>query len=193
MSSRNDEIKEAIKDSSHDFVNIVWPIVKDRFGGGTIIPVEITTKYEFAKELDMLAGIDAWHILENRMGLRGIASRVQWGRPYNTFTIRIALASGHDTEYQKRLYALNNPDLNLIYPHITCQAYLDKKGGNLLSAAIIKTKDLMSIFNECYNLFKPQKAPGGNMFKAIPWLLFEAMEEQELIEFYSYYQSEEYH
>lgn len=133
-----------LRDSAKDFVEIAWPRIKTLplIGGGELQPVEASSDAEFAKTLDMLAGIDAWQVLTSPGAMRGLASRVQWGHPYNSFTVRVALPSGADTEYHKRIRALENRELGYLYPHLTVQAYLDKRGGKLLSAAVVRTEAL---------------------------------------------------
>jgi hypothetical protein len=84
-------VTQLLGQSASDFVNIVWPVVKGLplIGGGQLQPVEASSDAEFAKTLDMLAGIDAWQVLSSPMAMRGLASRVQWGQAHNTFTVRI--------------------------------------------------------------------------------------------------------
>lgn len=162
-------VRTAMKASSQDFVNIVWPIIADRLGGGSIIPIEVVTESDFAKELDMLGGIDAWHVMGDRNGIRGIASRVQWGVDYRTFTVRWKLASGNKTEWDKRMYAIAHPELGLITPAVTVQAYIDKRGGSLLSAGIVRTTDLFKAAAEIDDKWKTRSAPDGNRFRYINW------------------------
>lgn len=66
-----------MKVPSH-FLKDVWPaICNDEFiGGGTLTPVEGVTDADFARQLDIAGGIDAWQLV-NSGGIRGIASRVQ--------------------------------------------------------------------------------------------------------------------
>jgi hypothetical protein len=137
-------VTQLLSQSASDFVNIVWPVVKELplIGGGQLQPVEASSDAEFAKTLDMLAGIDAWQVLTSPAAMRGLASRVQWGQAHNSFTVRIALPSGAETEYHKRIRALDQPDQGFLYPHLTVQAYLDQQGGALLSAAVVRTADL---------------------------------------------------
>lgn len=58
-------VTRLLSQSASDFVNIVWPAVKGLplIGGGQLQPVEASSDAEFAKTLDMLAGIDAWQVL----------------------------------------------------------------------------------------------------------------------------------
>jgi hypothetical protein len=139
--------------SSLHFISHVWPIIGEVIGGGEIIPVEGVTDSSFAKNLDMIAGIDAWQIFKNDDGMkcmRGIASRVQWYRkewarsyPFNTFTIRYSLVSGSDTEYDKRVYAINNKNDYILFPAITIQSYLSEIGLPIFSIGVIFTKELI--------------------------------------------------
>jgi len=174
-------IKEIISKSAKDFQDIVWPRLKDKIGGGKIIPVETVTDNIFAKEIDTLAGIDAWHIYKNGMGMRGIASRVQWrinngkiapgfGKyGYQTFTIRHKLANGGNTEYQKRMYAINSDVDRFLFPDLTIQAYLENPEGEFLSAAVIQTRELFEIImtHPQWNDYKI--VAGGNEMLVIKW------------------------
>lgn len=139
-------VTHLLSQSASDFVNIVWPTVKalPLIGGGQLQPVEASSDAEFAKTLDMLAGIDAWQVLASPAAMRDLASRVQWGQAHNSFTVRIALPSGGETEYHKRIRALNQPEQGFLYPQLTVQAYLDQPGGTLLSAAVVRTADLFA-------------------------------------------------
>lgn len=113
--------------------------------------------------LDKLSGID--YIRENENGLQGIAARVQWGKNWNTFTIRTKRYSGTKTELEKRLYAIEN---GYFYPAFTLQAYFDNRlNNNLLSIAIIKTIDLYNIYQNNFELFENNKS--DNEFNFIRW------------------------
>ena len=74
----------------------------------------------------------------------GIASRVQVGTSWRSFTIRMALDSGAETEYAKRLRALMGDPGRWLFPYLTCQAYLKTWDGPLLSAAVAKTSDIIT-------------------------------------------------
>jgi hypothetical protein len=131
--------------SAADFQSIVWPAlsVDPRFGGGDLRSVEATTTEQFADELDTLSGIDGWQIMRDLRVMRGLASRVQWGRDYRSFTVRCARASGAETEFAKRLNAIRDRSEGYLFPHWTIQAYLDERGGRLLSAAAVPTERLI--------------------------------------------------
>jgi len=145
-------VAKKLKASSRDFLRVVWPAIAKQMGGGKIYPVESVTQSGFAKELDVLAGIDVWHVIENE-GMRGIASRVQWPKdgypPFDTFSVRLSVSSGQPTEFQKRLNAIRNRDRGYLLPEFTVQAYVAKPAGEgqLLSAAVVKTSSLISLLN----------------------------------------------
>lgn len=132
-----------LSDSAYDFNRLVWPVIKMGMGGGELVAVETVANNDFAKQLDLLSGIDAWHVQEG-CGLRGIASRVQWGdKCWETFTIRMARDSGAATEYQKRLNAIESTD-GWLYPVLTVQAYVTtRRTGKLLGCAVARTVDII--------------------------------------------------
>ena len=138
--------------SAFDFTRVVWPALAPKLGGGEIVPIEAVSHAGFNKELDTLAGIDAWLIRRGKASICGVASRVQWGRAWNTFTIRISRPSGASTEYEKRLRAIDNRDHGFLYPHYTIQGYIeDPKGeGELLSACAVRTLDLFTMARRAY-------------------------------------------
>ncbi len=132
--------------SAADFVHTVWPAIQHDplVGGGKIRPVEANAARDFKDELDLLAGIDAWQVMNQPGAIRGLASRVQWTEEnHRSFTTRYARPSGAETEYQKRLMALNARQDGYVFPHLTVQAFLTGQGGRLRSAAVVKTEDLM--------------------------------------------------
>jgi len=142
----NNNWKDDLKWSSKAFQNLVWPHLKN-FLNGRLIFVEQITKSDFARDLDSISGIDAWHIIDDT-GIRGIASRVQVcpppQKPFNTFTIRKSRDSGVETEYQKRLRCFNSKE-GWLYPVLTVQAYItQKENPSLLSFAIAYTKDIFN-------------------------------------------------
>ena len=111
---------------------------------------------------DKYSGID--YLRKNNIGIQGIASRVQFGNDWNTFTIRARRISGAKTEYEKRKEQI---DKGYIFPYYTLQAYFDnRKDLNLLSVCIIKTIDL---YNEIENNMHVKTKTSDNVFKFISW------------------------
>ena len=139
-------IETKIARSAEVFQQVVWPeVAKTEFGGGEIVPVEAVTDQELALQLDQMAGIDAWHLMKNGRGVRGIASRVQIsdGNPFDTFTIRYSRMTGRDTEWHK-LKRITSGEDGAIAPHMHVHAYIDGwQTRNLLSWGVCKTKDLV--------------------------------------------------
>ena len=159
-------VRQDLSRSAAAFRNIVWPQIAMWFGGGHLETVEAVTASQMAKDLDILAGIDAWHI---DGAVRGIASRIQYGIPYNTFTVRMKRSSGIETEYAKRLQAIES-DNGWLYPHITVQAYIDHD--ILLSAAACRTADLIRYIRDNLSSIKMKSATdNGNSaeFAIVTW------------------------
>lgn len=112
--------------------------------------------------MDVQAGID--YLSVNDYGMRGLAVRVQWGVPYNTFTIRKSRPSGVKTEYEKRTYQIEN---GYIYPEFTIQCYFDnKEKNNLISMAVVRTVDLYQALKTSDNI---ETLQSNNEFLAIHW------------------------
>ena len=85
----------------------------------TITDFEYIRPGELAQVLDMRCGID--YLLVTADGVRGIASRIQHGHCWRTFTVRASKTNGATTEYEKRSVALLH---DFIYPYWTVQAYI---------------------------------------------------------------------
>jgi len=129
---------------------------------GTIHIVEHQDN-EILMLLDQKSGID--YISETNHGLQGIAWRAQWGRAWNTFTIRKIRYTGSETEFSKRIQQI---DSSYLHPAYTMQGYFDNRiDNNLLSVALIKTDRLYQFIND-----HPDKSPtreSDNIFYYIDW------------------------
>lgn len=178
----NNPLLQVLSQSAADFQNVVWPVVSQFpvVGGGILRPVEAVATADFKDDLDLLAGIDAWQVDRGIPMMRGLASRVQWGGRYDTFSIRYRLPSGQPTEFAKRLTSIQNKDKGHLLPHFTVQAYLDQAGGNLLSCAVIETEALFSVAQDMDNkgIFKNsyhqdkfgiKTLPNGTEFIYLQW------------------------
>lgn len=139
------EVERDLSDSAYDFLRVVWPAVAESCNGGRFIPVEATGNQGLVADFDVLAGIDAWQMLDDRGAMRGIASRVQWGdHAWDTFTIRKSRFNGSVTEFGKRLFALDHPAKGYLRPHLFIQAYVsERRTGRLLSAATCLSDELI--------------------------------------------------
>lgn len=177
------DVAHDLTQSADAFVRIVWPAIERIAGGGRLVPVEAVTTDDITRAFDVLAGIDAWQIAGG--GIRGIASRVQWGpKAWDTFTIRYERRTGAETEYTKRLRALTEIDRGWLTPHITVQAYINCE--ELLACGLVRTADLFSFVRE-YELanghfplagdvrdkrracYLQQNGGDGNLFIVVPW------------------------
>ncbi len=124
--------------------------------GDRIISIE-DSENDVLQLFDKYSGVDAVQITKDKQ-IRGMAMRVQYGRAWDTFTIRFKRSSGAKTEYEKRVDAIKNEKF---YPHLTVQCYLSNDTNDILSVGIIKTKDL---YNQ---LIMTQTRPAfedGNIF-----------------------------
>jgi len=78
---------------------------------------------DLRKKMDMYAGIDMCTIDRQNQVIQGIASRIQRGPCWRTFTIRAITDNGSlNTELKKRALAIKNGDM---YPTWTVQAYIN--------------------------------------------------------------------
>lgn len=149
--------------SARDLIDNVWPVIGPLMQGGDLIPVEDVTDDQMARHLDVYAGIDAWQVLpDDQMGaVRGIASRVRYGRAYNDFTVRAVLPSGAPTEWHKRLYAHTHPHLKLLTPQWSITAYLADVGGPVTSVAAVKTESLIQYIIDHFDALPLRYARNG--------------------------------
>lgn len=169
-----DDVAVSLKQSSEAFLRFVWPAIAPVLGGGELVPVESVTASEMARNLDILAGIDAW-MVKGHFGMVGIASRVQeCPKAWDSFTIRMSRTSGAETEYAKRLRALQAPPGKWLSPYLICQGYvLSWDDGPLLSAAIARMADVISCISR--GLYK-MKSVGNARFAPVFW---RTMQEQK--------------
>jgi hypothetical protein len=132
-----------MSESSYAFKTHVWPEVRSWCREGRLEIVESSTAKGLLHDFDTLAGIDAWQLLDDHGYMRGIASRVQVGAAWGTFTVRKSRSSGARTEFEKRVEAIRKQREGALYPALTIHAYVrDYRNGPLLSAAMVYTADL---------------------------------------------------
>lgn len=153
-----DCVKRDMDWSARLFSDAVWPLISGCLGGGELLKMEGRPDLELARDLDMKAGIDGWHIHVN--GMRGIASRIQTmetarrKEPYNTFTVRLRRDSGAKTEYEKRLFAIENKIGGWIYPALTVQAYAATKRGPIISCGVARTADIIAFIQQGHHTIR---------------------------------------
>lgn len=174
------DFHQDLSDSAAAFLRVVWPAISNMVGGGRIYPIETVTNDLMTEMLDKYSGIDAWHLSDGRQ-LRGIASRVQWGNAWNTFTVRYSRDTGSKTEYEKRKTDIDSGS-GWLYPHLTVQAFVDgdkKSNGDLLSVAVIKTASLIDACSKIVAKQVPDRCGGirrtGNaVFIWVSWSYLQA-------------------
>lgn len=139
MHDRNEQLL-----SSSHFATLVWPVIGPMIGGGTIISVE-SLDSNLSMHLDVLAGIDALQVYNGM--IRGLATRVQYGTPWASFTLRHKRTSGARTELAKRLDAIRNPQDGIMYPAIQIQAYISSRtDGRLYHVCAAHTVDILEAY-----------------------------------------------
>lgn len=155
--------KQCLSDSISDYQQHIRPVL-EKLLDGRLISVEGDTLNQTAELLDTLAGIDLWWVNEQH-GMRGIASRIQPGRNWRTFTIRKERDSGTKTEYEKRKHAIDN---EFLYPAITYQAYVGEHG---VSIGIVHTKSLIDSIERgiCYEQKTGAAQRGQATFFVVAW------------------------
>jgi hypothetical protein len=140
----NEDVTRDMSWSAQAFVRFVWPVVAPWCGGGELKPVESVSASGLVRDLDVLAGIDAWQLLHDRGYMRGVASRVQDRRMYGTFTVRYRRHGDATTEFEKRRAAIRDRDAGALYPALTVQGYVaDKARGPLIGAGMARTVDII--------------------------------------------------
>lgn len=172
------DVARDLSDSAYDFKRVVWPVVSQWCQGGHLQPVEAVSSTEFEKQLDMMSGIDAWQIVDN-VGIRGIASRVQWppdynGRPgfFETFTVRRSRATGAPTEWDKRANVIEDR-CGFLRPALIVHAYIrpPRRQGGLNYACMVRSDDLWSLATEDMKgraWYEKPNPTDGNIFAVFP-------------------------
>jgi hypothetical protein len=129
---------------------------------GRLINIE-TSDEEVLALMDIYSGIDAVRCHDKR--LQGIAWRAQWGKAWNTFTIRQQRFSGAKTELEKRIESIEH---GYFFPAFTMQAYFDNCFDlNCLSVGVIKTVDLFELYKTKPEIFKQRQS--DNLFLFVEW------------------------
>lgn len=159
--------------SVSDFERAVKPQLMKVLDADKIESIESHTSKEMKNILDENAGIDLW-VVHKDGTIRGLASRVQWGHNFKTFTIRKSRETGAETEYEKRKRSIDN---DALYPHYTCHSYFDTKEGDLLGFAVCKTVDLFDAIDNGY--FRVNRTTNAD-FYIIKWDDVDTIDVQQL-------------
>lgn len=143
------------------------PDIRQWLPKGQVVPVEAHTDVPALAIVDRQAGIDAWLVTD---GVQGIASRVQYGVPRDSFTIRVSRPMGARTELEKRLAALQDPLSHYVLPHYTVQAYVIRpRTGRLLLALVVETEQLLRFIVENPNLLERRRNPEDGTEFVVVW------------------------
>lgn len=141
--------KPSLQTSLYDLERVVWPAISPLVGGGKFSPWEGAFENEMQRTLDIFGGVDWIQHLDNGT-IQTWATRVQWGQDWSTFTIRESREYGTRTELAKRIQQVETE--GCLYPTYTLQAYIsEKRVGQLLSVAFVKTKELISYIQQAPN------------------------------------------
>lgn len=154
------------------FREVILPVVEENLiEFGEVWQVE-GIEIDALRQMDF-AGTD---YLYNDKGIRGLAVRIQHdGNDWQSFTLRYwTPASLFNTEYAKKLEAM---DSGAFLPEWTIHAYLDKNE-EILSIAVVKTKDLLKYCQEGKRKKPQTNKKDGTKFYAIFWddLQYEGIE-----------------
>ena len=167
------DVARDLSGSADAFIRLVVPKLVELYGGRFESSEHVAAE-GFARDLDVLAGIDAWHT--SAEGMRGVASRVQFtDQSWDTFTIRYRRASGAETEYAKRLRAIERACDGWLLPHLTVQAYVSPCRRRLVSLGVVETALLYETAtrglatDDKRAAFVQTNPADGNEFLVIPW------------------------
>ena len=162
------DFKTDLRDSITDFKRLVQPKLIDLgFIEGRIRHVESNNPDAMCSELDRIAGIDAW-VVNSKKGIFGLSSRIQWGIPYDTFTIRKRRTSGARTEYAKHTEAMSSGGVR---GQIMVQAYVTRRNdptSELRAVAVASDEDIWALIGQGL-CFDEKNTDDDNEFIVISW------------------------
>ena len=141
-----DTFKQSMTKTISDFNEKVLPVLNKNYSNMKFVEVEGNVNNEIADDFDRYAGIDIYRVRPEVGEMIGIASRIQRGRVWRSFTVRKERKSGSLTEFEKRRQAIKKKSL---YPLLTMQAYIEERNRNVV-IGLVRTEDLID-FIEKYN------------------------------------------
>ena len=142
--SRGRYWKTDMEQSADSFSTTVWPAIAPMMSGGRFVTTEGNMADDLRRSLDMLAGIDGYHVTSD--GMRGVSCRVQDAtKSWDTFTVRYRRTTGTETEYAKTRRHIDEVEKGWAVSALTIQAYV--KSGSLLGAGVVRTRDLYTAVN----------------------------------------------
>jgi len=166
------KVDRRIENTRNNFERFVWPEVRDLLAPNSqyvdLIPTEGVDD-NLRNAFDTISGVDFWAVKSGNE-MVSIASRVQPGHEFPTFTVRYELESGNDTEHQKRMKQYHSKLSHL--PTYTVQAYIDPTIEALQNFAFVETKQLYDyISRELCPIGKDEvvERRGEANFYAVEW------------------------
>ena len=152
------DVKRDANKSLAAFANFVKPALQIAFGAKKILPTE-RHENELETELDRNAGIDGVVVTSDGSPF-AYASRVQFGKNYESFSIRRSRPNGTPTEWQK----LKNPLSMKPAFHIHSFVADNEKSAIV---GIVQTADLIRYIRQ--NPHQWRTAPSGETFFVVPF------------------------
>jgi hypothetical protein len=167
MSSES-QWRDDLATSTRQFQEIVWPQIKDWFGGDPELYPAEGKDDPLYRSFDTDMGADFW-LVDNDAGMASIAARVQDQYEYETFTVRYSRSSGAATEHQKRMRQLAS---SYELPTWTIQAYVEPVLESVQNVAACRTDRLFEYIKSKGEPsvdwpLKPSNE--SEMFYAVPW------------------------
>ena len=160
-----DTFEQSMTKTMSDFDSKVLPILKKKYPGMKYVEIEGRANDKVTRDFDIYAGIDVYRVRPDVYEMIGIASRIQRGKVWRTFTVRKSRNSGTVTEYAKRKRAIHTGSL---YPALTLQAYID---GEKVIIGMVRTRDLIDYIDKYNPQVKKtgQDQRGQAEFYICPW------------------------
>lgn len=147
--------------SIQQFNSFTAPAIKKALGAKKIISTE-QHKNEIEKFLDQEAGIDAFIVIEGNT-IYPVACRLQFGKCYESFSIRRSRPSGAITEHSKLVEAFRTKGL---MPKYHFQGFVDANE----QTAIVATTETIELLKYVEKHQKQWRtAPSGETFYYCPW------------------------
>ena len=151
---------------SAEYVKQAEPHLRFMLNGGKILRVEGKAE-EVCKALDIVCGTDYIYVYPDKHHAWGMACRVQKYDRAN-FTIRKAVESGAQTEFDKRRLAISKGG---IYPFLTMQMFVDDDAHVIRRIGIAKTIDIIDALDKGMGIEKKVTRDDGgkSTFLYVEW------------------------
>ncbi|MBQ3451793.1 MAG: hypothetical protein IJG32_05985 [Selenomonadaceae bacterium] len=152
--------KQDQEKSLRGFEKFIVPVLKTAFGAEAVYSTERHNN-NFETQLDCDFGIDALIVVDGT--IYPVASRVQNGTNYESFSVRRSRPSGATTEFDKLSQAWR---IQAPMPTYTVQGFIDKDG-QIAVVGIAETIELLKYIGKHRDQWRPTK--DGETFYYIPF------------------------